>query len=137
MLPDAVPPVDHPVVVAAYAPAPRNWLPAHRGVDFSTVPGTPVRAVRSGTLVLSRMVAGRPVVVLRSREVRFTHEPVIGTVTVGERVRAGDVIGVVGSGGHCTTSCLHWGAKVQGAYVDPMSFLPSSTPVLKPVRTGR
>jgi murein DD-endopeptidase MepM/ murein hydrolase activator NlpD len=137
MIADAVPPVQPAVIVAAYAPAAHNWQPAHRGVDFAASESTEVLAVRSGTVVLSRMIAGRPVLVLRSRGVRFTHEPVIGTVAVGEHVRTGEVIGVMGVGGHCATVCLHWGAKVKGSYVDPLSFLPRSAPVLKPVRTGR
>lgn len=129
----AVPPVDPAVLVAAYAPAPHNWLPAHRGVDLAAGPGTPVVAVRTGTVVLSGMIAHRPVMVLRSGRVRFTFEPVVGSVAVGTRVRGGDVIGTMGAGGHCASTCIHWGAKVAGAYVDPLSFLPRRAPVLKPI----
>lgn len=133
----AIPPIDPATVVAAYRSAPHDWLPAHRGVDFAADPGAEVVAVRSGTVVLSKMIAKRPVVVLRSGGVRFTFEPVLGSVPVGTRVRSGEPLGTVGVGGHCADRCLHWGAKVDGAYVDPMSFLPASAPVLKPVRRGR
>lgn len=133
----AVPPVTPTVVTRAFAPAAHNWLPAHRGVDLATSPGTPVSAIRAGTVVVSKVIADRPVVVVRSGRVRFTFEPVVGSLPVGSRVTAGDTIGVTGSGGHCGDGCLHWGAKIAGDYVNPMSFLPSSAPVLKPIRTAR
>lgn len=133
----AVPPVAPPVVLRAFAPAPQNWLPAHRGVDLAAAENTPVVSVRAGTVVVSKVIADRPVLVVRSGRVRFTFEPVIGSRPIGSRVRSGERIGVTGSGGHCAHVCLHWGAKIAGDYVDPLSFLPSSTPVLKPVRTAR
>jgi murein DD-endopeptidase MepM/ murein hydrolase activator NlpD len=133
MLPLAIPPVTPPVVLHAYRPAAHDWLPAHRGVDLVARPGQPVRAVRAGTVVVSRVIAGRPVVVLRSRGIRFTFEPVSGTVPVDTRVARGKVIGRVATGGHCGDTCLHWGAKTANGYVDPWFFL-RSAPVLKPMR---
>lgn len=127
------PPVSPPVVLRAFAPAPEAWLPAHRGVDLLASPGQAVVAVRTGTVVFSGVVAGRPVLTLRSRGVRFTFEPVVAARPVGTRVRTGDALGRIGTGGHCGGACLHWGAKVAGAYVDPMSFLPRQSPVLKPL----
>ena len=132
MLPLAIPPVTPPVVLHAYRPAAHDWLPAHRGVDFATHRGQAVRAVRAGTVVVSRMIAGRPVVVLRSRGIRFTFEPVSGTVAVDTRVARGQVIGHVATGGHCGDACLHWGAKTADGYVNPLRFL-RSAPVLKPM----
>jgi murein DD-endopeptidase MepM/ murein hydrolase activator NlpD len=54
-------------------------------------------------------------------------------VDVGQRLRPGQVLGRVDTGGHCDGRCLHWGAKVGGEYVDPLSFLPRPRPVLKPL----
>jgi murein DD-endopeptidase MepM/ murein hydrolase activator NlpD len=56
-------------------------------------------------------------------------------VDVGQRLRPGQVLGRVDAGGHCDGRCLHWGAKVSGEYVDPLSFLPRPRPVLKPLST--
>jgi murein DD-endopeptidase MepM/ murein hydrolase activator NlpD len=120
-------------VIRSFAPAAENWLPAHRGVDLLARPGQPVRAPRRGTVVFAERIADRPVVVLRSGAVRFTFEPVHVAVPVGRRVPAGARLGTVAAGGHCSGRCLHWGAKIDGRYVDPLSFLPLRTPVLKPV----
>lgn len=133
-LPAPVPPVTPPVVLAAFAPAPAAWLPAHRGVDLRAGAGQSVMAVRAGTIVFAGRIADRPVLVLRSRGTRFTFEPVRAVVPVVTEVDAGEVIGKVGRGGHCDARCLHWGAKVDGSYVDPLSFLPRRAPVLKPPR---
>ncbi len=137
MLPTPLPPVSPPTIVRAFAPAAHDWLPAHRGVDLSVRVGQAVFAPRTGTVAVVRIIANRPVVGLRSRDVRFTFEPVIGSVAVGERVRVGEPIGVVGTGGHCDGRCLHWGAKIAGDYVDPLSFLPRRGPVLKPLVKAR
>jgi murein DD-endopeptidase MepM/ murein hydrolase activator NlpD len=103
-------------------------------VDLRAGAGQPVRAVRRGTVVLAERVVDRPVLVLRSGGVRFTFEPVRASVPVGTVVAEGQVIGHVGRGGHCDARCLHWGAKVSGSYVDPLSYLPRRAPVLKPPR---
>lgn len=133
MLPFTIPPVTPTTVVRPFAPAAHNWLPAHRGVDLATTPGQQVRAVRAGRVVLVRFIADRPVVVVRSAGVRFTFEPVTSPLAVGSRVSRGDPLGTIAMGGHCGGGCLHWGAKVDGEYVDPWAFLPRSAPVLKPL----
>jgi murein DD-endopeptidase MepM/ murein hydrolase activator NlpD len=61
-------------------------------------------------------------------------EPVTATVAAGDRVRRGQVIGVL-LAGHCSGSCLHLGARIAGQYVNPLLFL-GDVPraVLLPVR---
>lgn len=129
----AAPPIDPLTVIEAFSPAQHNWLPAHRGVDLAARPTDTIRAVRAGSIVVAKNVAGRPVLVLKSRGVRFTFEPVTTRVAVGTLVRRGDAIGTVGSGGHCDGRCVHWGAKIGDRYVDPLGLLPRGSPVLKPV----
>lgn len=133
-LPTPVPPVDPVVVLRAFAPSPAAWLPAHRGVDLKAGGGQPVRAPRAGTVVLAERLNDRPVLVLRSRGVRLTFEPVRASVAVGTVVTAGQVLGVLATGGHCSGRCLHFGVKADGQYLDPMTFLPRGAPVLKPPR---
>jgi len=128
------PPVTPAVVVRPFAPAAANWLPAHRGLDLAARPGQAVVAPRAGTVAFVGRVAGRPVIAMRASGVRFTFEPVRARVVRGERVTAGQRLGRVGRGGHCDVACLHWGAKVDGAYVDPAAFLPGRAPILKPLR---
>jgi len=51
-----------PVVCRSFdAPVP-DWHPGHRGVDLIGVPGQPVYAAGSGTVVFAGLLAGRPVV---------------------------------------------------------------------------
>lgn len=131
-LPVPAPPVVPLVVLRAFSPSPEAWMPAHRGVDLRAGAGQPVRAVRGGTVVFAERINDRPVLVVRSTNVRFTYEPVSSSLAVGTRVTAGQQIGTVATGGHCATRCIHLGAKSNGVYLDPMTFLPRGAPVLKP-----
>ena len=45
------------------------------------------------------------------------------TVKYGQAVKKGDVIALVGSTGRATGAHLHWGARVQGAKVDPLALI--------------
>lgn len=128
-----VPPVDPPSVVRPFAGASHDWLPAHRGADLAARPGQAVVAPLSGRVVFVGTIAGRPVVSIRTPIARFTLEPVSAKGMDGRQVRTGQVIGRVADGGHCGGLCLHWGAKVNGQYVDPMSLLSRRSPVLKPL----
>lgn len=111
-----------PSVIRRFDPPRQPWLAGHRGVDLAAWPGRLVHAAGAGTVGFARDLAGRGVVVItHAHRLRTTYLPVLASVRPGERVRAGDPIGVVeGSPGHCTTSCLHWGLRRGDAYLDPL-----------------
>jgi murein DD-endopeptidase MepM/ murein hydrolase activator NlpD len=44
-------------------------------------------------------------------------------VTPGQRVAAGDILGIVGNTGLSTGAHLHWEMRIYGVAVDPMQFL--------------
>ena len=44
-------------------------------------------------------------------------------VKPGDRVRTGDVLGAVGATGRVTGPHLHWGARLNGARVNPLELL--------------
>jgi murein DD-endopeptidase MepM/ murein hydrolase activator NlpD len=44
-------------------------------------------------------------------------------VKPGDRVRTGDVLGSVGATGRVTGPHLHWGARLNGARVNPLALL--------------
>lgn len=125
-------PVDGPVTRLFVRPAQR-WSRGHRGVDLAAAPGTPVRSPVTGTVEFAGPVAGRTVLtVVRDDGLRCSLEPLADVAEVGTPVSAGDVIGVV-AGGHCSPDpCVHWGARRDGDYVDPLGLLDPVTTVLLP-----
>jgi len=131
-------PVDDPVVLSAFRPATPDWTAGHRGVDLQARTGTPVRAIVAGRIAFAGQIAGKPVVTVAlpgGRSLRTTFEPVVATVVVGERVRAGQVIGTVAAhGGHCggDAGCVHVGLRSVDGYLDPLKLITRRPAVLKP-----
>jgi murein DD-endopeptidase MepM/ murein hydrolase activator NlpD len=111
-----------PVVQRGFAPPGLAWDAGHRGVDLVAKPGDPVLAAASGTVVFAGSIAGKPVLSIDHGSVRTTYEPVITTLGAGDLVVLGQVIGVLGSGGHCH-GCLHWGLREGSSYLDPLLLL--------------
>jgi murein DD-endopeptidase MepM/ murein hydrolase activator NlpD len=112
-------PVPNPIL-RGFEPPPAIWAAGHRGIDFVALPGTPVRAPRSGVVSFVGMVADKPVLTVRHGHVRSTYEPVTSSLRIGQAVHAGDVLGIVARGdSHCDGMCLHWGLKQGADYLDP------------------
>ena len=137
---DAVPavvtyaaPVPEPVrVLRGFEPPASPYGPGHRGVDLATRPDQVIRAAGDATVAFAGSVAGRGVVVLAHQDTVTTeYEPVRPTVHAGQPVARGQPIGRIdGTHGSCSPGgCLHWGARRDGAYFDPMSLLRPLGPV--------
>jgi murein DD-endopeptidase MepM/ murein hydrolase activator NlpD len=98
----------------------------HSGADFVSPTGTPVRAPASGRVVLAQDLyfSGRTVILDHGLGVfsQLLHLSRID-VAVGQAVRAGTVVGLVGATGRVTGPHLHWSLRVGGARVDPLSAL--------------
>lgn len=99
----------------------------HAGVDFPAPKGAPVAAAGPGQVVLAgRHVDGwgTLVVVAHSLGVRtrYAHLSRID-VRVGQLVRTGTTVGLVGATGEATGPHLHFEVLVRGANVDPLSAL--------------
>lgn len=120
-------------IVAEYDPPYPDWLPGHRGLDLAAPAGTPVRTPATGVLVWARSVGGVPVVVVQHGAARATYQPMTTTLPTGATVAAGQRIGTVTTGGHCSDSCLHWGLKLGDGYLDPRLLLGTPHVVLRPV----
>lgn len=118
-------PVPPPISVVSPFRAPATPYGAgHRGIDLATRPGAPVVAPASGTVSFAGKVAGRGVVAIdHGSGVVSAIEPVDALVAGSTAVSAGDAIGVVASGGHCESACVHFGVRVDGEYVSPFLFL--------------
>jgi murein DD-endopeptidase MepM/ murein hydrolase activator NlpD len=119
-------------VVRAFDPPDHPFGPGHLGVDIATSSATAIRAAGTGVVTFAGSVAGRGlVVVLHADGVRTEYEPVQPTVHRGAEVRLGEVIGRVhGTHGDCDPgACLHWGARRDDAYLDPLLLLQPLGPV--------
>jgi murein DD-endopeptidase MepM/ murein hydrolase activator NlpD len=105
-----------------------NKIPksSHTGVDVSAKEGDEVRAPNNGIAVLTdeQFYSGNSIVLDHGQGIytMFFHLSKM-LVTPGQEVRKGDVIGLVGSTGRSTGAHLHWGARIQGARVDPMELI--------------
>jgi murein DD-endopeptidase MepM/ murein hydrolase activator NlpD len=118
----------HPLVLRGWEPPSTPYGPGHRGVDLAAPPGSPVRAVAAGRVSFAGRVAGRGVVSvdLTGTDLRTTYEPVRPAVREGDEVRPGEVVGAVErTASHCgTQTCVHWGLRRGGTYLNPLSLLP-------------
>ncbi|MGO4782596.1 M23 family metallopeptidase [Cryobacterium sp. W22_MBD10_FK3] len=105
------------------APASRYGA-GHRGIDLVAAEGHPVRSPADGVVTFVGTVVDRPVLSIQhGNDLVSSFEPVTATVSEGERVRAGQVIGIVAAGAHCTGRCVHFGVRRHGQYVSPTLFL--------------
>ena len=119
------PPVVAPVA-DPFRPPPEPWLPGNRGIEYGTVPGTPIRAIGRGTVTFAGPVAGSlHVTVTHPDGLRSSYSFLAAIRTVlGRQVAGGEVVGIAGAR-------LHLGVRRGDVYLDPASLWGT------PVRGGR
>jgi len=99
------------------------YAAGHRGIDIVAQPGMPVRSPAAGVVSFVGVVVDRPVLSIRhGDDLLSSMEPVSATVVEGERVIAGQVVGLAATGAHCSGSCVHLGVRRHGQYISPMLF---------------
>ena len=139
-----------PAVVRLFEPPARRWLAGHRGVDLAGTAGDAVRSPAAGTVRFAGTVVDRGVLTLdHGNGTVSSFEPVTATVSVGDQVTVGQPVGLLASRSaspgagpdsrqpHCPDSCLHWGVRLDGEYVDPLRFVMDRRPsVLLPLAGG-
>jgi murein DD-endopeptidase MepM/ murein hydrolase activator NlpD len=98
----------------------------HAGLDLSARPNAPIYAAAAGRVVQAAWVgsAGRCVRLRHpgGTETLYGHLSMI-MVKVGQRVGAGDVIGLLGASGRATGPHLHFAVYRGGEAVDPLDHL--------------
>lgn len=126
------PPVSPIRLARGFEPPPTPYSAGHRGADLVTGAGAVVRTAGLGQISFAGLVAGRGVVVIDHADgVSTEYEPVTPSVAKGDAVQPGQPIGRVhGTHGTCAANgCLHWGAKRNGDYFDPLTLLRPLGPV--------
>ena len=115
----------------------------HSGEDIGAPSGTDVIASNDGIvrLTVDQIFSGRGVYVdhgLGLYSMYFHLSEVL--VHDGDLVKAGQVIGKVGATGRATGPHLHWGAKINGARVNPYALLdlpfPRNGAISEPVQAS-
>ncbi|MFB9744699.1 M23 family metallopeptidase [Pseudonocardia sulfidoxydans] len=113
-----------PRVAERFRAPSERWAAGHRGADLVGAPGQEVLAARDGVVAFAGPLAGRGVVsVLHPDGLRTTYEPVTASVTVGDLVARGAMLGTLepGHAGCPAAACLHWGVRRGEAdYLDPL-----------------
>jgi len=98
----------------------------HSGEDFTAPQGTPVHATNEGVIALvgDFFFSGKSIVLdhgLGLYTMYFHLDEV--DVAEGDKISKGEVLGKVGATGRATGPHLHWGMRIDGARVNPLSIL--------------
>ena len=98
----------------------------HRGTDLRAKTGTPVYASNSGIVRLAKnLFYSGNIVILDHGKGIFTNYAHLSKIQVsaGRHVARGEQLGMSGATGRVSGPHLHWGVKINGAYVDPLQFM--------------
>jgi murein DD-endopeptidase MepM/ murein hydrolase activator NlpD len=98
----------------------------HTGIDFRGYTGDPIHATAAGVVTTAGWSGGYGKMVEidhgNGLATRYGHMSKID-VSVGDRIRIGQVVGRMGSTGRSTGPHVHYETRVDGEAVDPQKFL--------------
>lgn len=98
----------------------------HTGIDFGAAYGSAIHAAGDGVVISAGRMGGYGNATVIDHggglSTLYGHQSRI-VVSVGQRVRTGDVIGYVGSTGNSTGPHLHFEVRVNGTPVNPVPYL--------------
>jgi murein DD-endopeptidase MepM/ murein hydrolase activator NlpD len=123
-------PVNGPVV-SPFGPRTINGgYENHPGIDIAVPTGTPIRAAADGTVILEQPEAssggyGNYTCIDHGGGIStcYAHQESFA-VSVGDRVKQGQVIGYTDCTGYCFGPHLHFEVRINGAVTDPIPYLP-------------
>ncbi|MHB9752983.1 peptidoglycan DD-metalloendopeptidase family protein [Streptomyces sp. BYX5S] len=124
-----VKPVDPAPLSAGFGSDGHRWAHTHTGQDFAVDTGTPVHSVGAGTVVATGCGDGfgNQVVVEHADGyyTQYAHLSRIG-VRTGDRLDAGEVLGLSGATGNASGPHLHFEVRITprfGSGIDPLPWL--------------
>ncbi len=98
----------------------------HEGLDIIGIPGQPIIATASGTVVIAGPYQnwGEVVELDHGKGLHsfYAHNASV-KVKVGDRVKRGQTIALLGSTGRSTGYHCHYGIKLNGNWVDPSKYI--------------
>ena len=121
---------EYSVAALAYDVTMADWR-THDGIDIAAECGAVVRAAADGTVesIEQDELYGTTVTISHGGGLKTVYSSLaeVPTVSVGDPVRAGDIIGAVGDTALCEIgepSHLHFSISKDGKSVDPSAYLP-------------
>lgn len=115
-----------PIEGTVTSPFGPRWGTVHEGIDIGAAEGTPIAAAKSGSVVMAGWNGGYGNYTCIDHGGGFStcyaHQLSI-SVSVGEQVDQGQIIGEVGNTGHSFGAHLHFETRVNGVAEDPLGYL--------------
>ncbi|MDP9101435.1 MAG: M23 family metallopeptidase, partial [Actinomycetota bacterium] len=103
-----------------------RWGRLHEGIDLAGPYGSDIRALTDGVVIMAGQESGYGNVIKLAHpegiETVYGHLSAI-KVSPGQRVTAGQVIGLEGNTGHSTGPHLHFEIRIGGVAIDPVPWL--------------
>lgn len=100
----------------------------HQGIDIAASSGTPIRAAEEGRVIFSDRAPGGYGLMIILRHAKGFHTLYAhnrrNLVKVGQWVRQGEIIALVGDTGRSTGPHLHFEIRNWASPRDPLFFLP-------------
>ena len=119
-------PVEGYEITGEFGDVSAYWSSAHTGLDFAAPSGTPIRSIGPGVVVSAGWDGSygyKTVVELPDGSVLwYCHQDSV-SVSVGEQLVTGQVLGYVGSSGNVTGSHLHLEHRYGDEPSDPYALL--------------
>ncbi len=102
-----------------------RWGRMHEGIDIGVPSGTPIRAAKSGSIVLASAYGGYGNYTCISHggglSTCYAHQSRFART--GGSISQGSILGYVGCTGHCFGDHLHFEVRINGAATDPLAYL--------------
>ena len=101
-----------------------RWGRMHEGIDIAVPSGTPIRAAKSGSIVLASAYGGYGNYTCISHggglSTCYAHQSRFARTrgSIGQ----GSILGYVGCTGHCFGDHLHFEVRINGTAVDPLGL---------------
>lgn len=114
------------IITSRYGVSSSIRMSTHTGLDIAASSGTPIKVIADGTVTFAKYSGSYGNLVKVSHgngvETWYAHTSKM-YVTVGQEVKAGDVIAAVGSTGNSTGAHLHLEIRINGNHINPQNYI--------------